>query len=284
MRDRMRQAGIVADPMSNTVGRMLASSGLIPGEARILLASVMKRERTWIAAHAEASVSAPDADTFQALAGRRRHGEPIAYLIGRKEFYGLPLAVNADVLIPRPETETLVEHALLRMVGSGPCRVLDLGTGSGAVALAIAHQRPNVEVMGVDVSAAAISLAVENARNLGVANVRFEVSNWFDKVSQRFDLIVANPPYVAEGDPHLAEGDLRFEPIRALVAGRDGMRAIDAIVAQAPRFLEPGGSLILEHGYDQADRVRMRLSNAGFKDVRSMRDLSGILRVTMGVR
>ena len=270
---------------SFTVSRALAASGLVPFEAKLLLAHVLGRDRAWLAAHADEAMSAEQAKRFDALARRRRDGEPIAYLVGRREFYGLDLEITPDVLIPRPETELLVDLALVRLPGDRPARVLDLGTGSGAVALAIAAARRTAQVVGADTSSAALALAQRNAVRLGIGNVSFLVSDWFAALAdQRFDLIVANPPYVAAGDPHLDEGDLRHEPAQALTAGGDGLSAIRTIIASAPEHLARGGWLLLEHGHDQADRVGALLREAGFADVRAARDLAGILRVSCGRR
>lgn len=264
-----------------TVSAVLAASGLVPFEAKILLARVLDRDRAWIAAHADDDIDAAAAKAFDALARRRRDGEPVAYLVGKKEFYGLDLLVTPDVLIPRPETELLVELAFGKLTPDRIGSALDLGTGSGAVALAIASQRPQASVLGVDSSRAAVLLATRNAARLELGNVSFVESHWFDVLhGQRFDLVVGNPPYIATDDPHLTEGDLRFEPPEALRGGPDGLAAIRAIIATAPAHLNAGGWLLLEHGYDQAPRVRDAMVEAGLIDATSARDLAGIQRVT----
>jgi len=268
---------------SFTVSRALAASGLVPFEAKVLLAHVLGRDRAWLAAHSGDAISGEQAKTFEALARRRRDGEPVAYLVGRREFYGLDLEITRDVLIPRPETELLVDLALARLPGDRHARVLDLGTGSGAVALAIASARRTAQVVASDISSAALALAQRNAARLGIGNVSFLASDWFAALTdQRFDLIVANPPYVAAGDPHLDQGDLRHEPAPALGAGGDGLSAIRAIVATAPAHLARGGWLLLEHGHDQSDRVGALLRDGGFADVRTARDLAGMPRVSYG--
>ena len=265
------------------VSRALAASGLIPFEAKILLGHVLGRDRAWLAAHGDEPMTASEAKAFDALARRRRDGEPVAYLTGRREFYGLDVEVTLDVLIPRPETELLVELALVRIDVNEHAEVLDLGSGSGAVALAIASERPNAAVLGVDVSAAAVALARRNASRLNLGNVAFVESDWFSKVpKKRFDAIVANPPYVATGDAHLSEGDLRFEPSAALAAGADGLTAIRAIIAGAPAYLSPRAWLLIEHGYDQSDAVCAMLRDAQFSEVQSRRDLAGIPRTALG--
>jgi release factor glutamine methyltransferase len=269
--------------MPATVSAALAMSGLVPFEARLLLAHVIGRDRAWLAAHGDAGLTREQAVAFDALARQRRDGEPVAYLTGRREFFGLDLEITRDVLIPRPETELLVELALGWLAGDSPARVLDLGSGSGAVALAIASQRPRSTVVGTDVSAAAIVLARRNAERLAIANATFLESDWFADVPRdRCALIVANPPYVAEEDPHLDRGDLRFEPGSALASGSDGLDAIRAIIAAAPGYLAPGAPLALEHGYDQAAAVQELLRASRLRDITSARDLAGIARVTYG--
>lgn len=270
-----------------TVRRALAQSGLVPLDAQVLLAHVLATERAWLVAHADNPLTGEQAAAFAALARRRRGGEPVAYLTGVREFWGLPLAVSPAVLIPRPETEALVELALARLPEDRVVTVLDLGTGSGAIALAIAHDRPRARVLATDVSADALAVARENARRLGIGNVQFARSDWYADVPAawrdvRFDLVASNPPYVAMGDPHLAEGDLCFEPGAALASGSDGIAAIRTVVAGAPSRLAPGGTLVVEHGYDQADRVRDLFAAAGLADIVSVRDLAGIPRVVAG--
>jgi release factor glutamine methyltransferase len=266
-----------------TVSAALAMSGLVPFEAKLLLAHVMDRDRAWLAAHGDAPLTREQALAYDALARRRRNGEPVAYLTGRREFFGLELEVTPAVLIPRPETELLVELALAWLGNEASARVLDLGCGSGAVALAIAHERPRAHVVGADVSPAAVALARRNAERLAIGNAAFIESDWFARVPpEPFALIVANPPYVAKEDAHLGRGDLRFEPAVALASGGDGLDAIRAIVAAAPDYLAGGSVLALEHGHDQAQAVQTLLRDAGFGDIASARDLAGIPRVTYG--
>jgi release factor glutamine methyltransferase len=274
---------LIADAQS----LIAASLGISPSEARIeaqiLLQASLNVNRAWIFAHEndalEASIHAP----FEALLKRRLHGEPIAYILSKREFYGLDFAVTPDTLIPRPDTETLVEAALAKIPVNQPCAVLDLGTGTGAIAIAIASQRPQAHVTAVDQSQKALDVAQGNAKNLAVNNVRFLLSNWFSELNgEAFDIIVSNPPYIAEDDPHLKQGDLRFEPESALAAGADGLDCIRQIIPQASTHLRPEGWLLLEHGYDQAEKVAQLLRSAGFDTVASVADLSGILRVTLG--
>lgn len=242
--------------------------------------------RAWLLAHDTDELTDDIAQRFQALCLRRASGEPLAYLVGSKEFFGLTLQVDARVLIPRPDTEALVQWSLeLLQTPNLPARpdILDLGTGSGAIALAIAHRlqaagRP-CEIQAVDASADALAVARGNARRLGL-NVQFIESRWFDKVSGHFFLIASNPPYIASADPHLAA--LTHEPLEALAAGADGLDDIRLIVRQAPRHLQPGGWLLLEHGYDQAGAVRKLLAQHGFLQVQSHLDLAGIERCSGG--
>ena len=265
------------------VGQALAQSGLVPIDAQVLLAHVVGRDRAWLAGHRDDELGRSQADAFFALAKRRREGEPVAYLTGAKEFWGLALAVTSAVLIPRPETETLVELALGWLPANRDVRVLDLGTGSGAIALALAHERPQALVVATDASEAALAVARGNARRLAIGNVEFVPADWFAGApAGPYDVIVSNPPYVAEDDPHLREGDLRFEPAAALVASNDGLAALRAIIAEAPRHLAAGGALAVEHGYAQSDAVQALLREAGFVDTIARRDLSGIARVAAG--
>lgn len=256
----------------------IASAGIEPREARLLLAAVCRMPVASVLAHPERELTAEETDRFSALAARRRGGEPIAYLLGRREFYGLELSVSPAVLIPRPETELLVELA----IAWHPRRVLDLGTGCGAIALAIKHALPEAQVLAVDSSVAALEIARSNALLHGL-EVEFRHGHWFDPVAgRRFDLIVSNPPYVAEGDPHLSQGDLRFEPRAALVAGREGLEAIREIAAQAASRLLPGGWLCFEHGFDQDVAVRRLLDANGFEALATWPDLAGIARASAG--
>ena len=272
-----------------TVSGALAQSGLVPLEAQVLLAHVLGRDRAWLVAHGGEPLARERLDAFLALARRRREGEPVAYLTGTREFWGLSLVVSPAVLIPRPETETLVELALLRLPKDRDLRVLDLGTGSGAIALALAHERPRASILATDLSSVALDVARDNARRLGLGNVAFTRADWYDGIpatgpADAFDLIASNPPYVDRADPHLAEGDVRFEPSTALTPGGNSLAAIARIVAGARERLVPGGSLAVEHGYDQAEAVRALFAAAGFVDFVAARDLAGIPRVVAGRR
>jgi release factor glutamine methyltransferase len=283
-------------PSTSTIAQLLlearrgiASALALPeNEARIEAQALLRRAlgdvtRAWLIAHESDALAADQAEAFALLLQRRLSGEPVAYVLGEREFYGLNFSVTPQVLIPRPDTETLVEAALAQIPRHQPCRVLELGTGSGAIAIAIAKHRPLANVTGIDRSPAALEVARENARKLGAGNAEFRLSHWFSALAQeKFDVIVSNPPYIAADDPHLSQGDLRFEPASALAAGADGLDDIRLIVSAAPAHLVPGGWLLLEHGYDQAEQVAGLLRAVGFGEVASVTDLAGVLRVTQG--
>lgn len=261
-----------------TLGEALGASALEAREARLLLADCTGFSEAGVLAHPERALPPEVCAHYLERAARRRAGEPIAYILGRREFHGLEFSVTPVVLIPRPETELLVDLALAR----SPRTVLDLGTGCGAVAIAIKRRLPAARVVAVEASMAALALARRNAVKLG-ADVDLRHGRWFEPVvGERFELIVSNPPYVAAGDPHLARGDVRFEPHGALVAGADGLDAIRAIVREAPPHLHRGGVLLVEHGHDQAGRVQALLDAAGFAEVECWPDLAGIARVSGG--
>lgn len=260
--------------------------GLERLDAQMLLLHALGRsphDRAWLMAHDGDALPEAAAADWQALLQRRQTGEPVAYLLGEKAFFGLNLAVDARVLVPRPDTEVLVEWALDVLPAAGgptPPRVVDLGTGSGAIALALAQQRPEAQVSATDASADALAVAQSNAAQLGLA-VAFHCGHWLDAVpGQLFNVIASNPPYIAEGDPHLPA--LQFEPRSALAAGPDGLDDIRTIIDQAGDALLPGGWLLLEHGHDQAEAVRTLLLQAGFNHVSSRNDLAGIERCSGG--
>jgi release factor glutamine methyltransferase len=269
-----------------TVAELLRASSLPQLEARMLLMHVLGWRRTELITRDLLPLPDEAVARFEALSARRLAGEPIAQLVGKREFFGLDFDVTPDVLIPRPETELLVELALEAIADTPNARVLDLGTGTGAIAVSIAHARPDARVWAVDRSSAALQVARANAaRLLDKTAVTFIESDWTANVdpSLRFEAIVSNPPYIANDDPHLAQGDLRFEPRGALTDDADGLSAIRTIVESAPSLLVHGGALWLEHGYDQAEAVRALLGARGFAHVRSMRDLAGIERCSGGV-
>lgn len=264
----------------STVSAALRNSPLNSLETRILLGHVLRLSRVQLITQSERVLTEGESQLLSAVFQRRIDGEPIAYIVGEREFYGLSFQVTPDVLIPRPETELLVELAVERLPENG--RALDMGTGSGAIAVAIAHFRPDASVAALDVSAAAIQIARRNALRHRVS-VTFIHSDWYGALAdQRFDMIVANPPYIVEGDPHLSQGDLRFEPVDALTDHADGLHALRRIIEGAERHLAPGGWLLMEHGYDQAAPVRDLLIAQGFHAVQSWHDLAGIERVAGG--
>jgi len=259
-----------------------ASVRIDAGDADWLLAHVLEKPRGWLYAHADNTVDASVRDRFEALVERRAAGEPVAYLTGTRGFWTLDLHVNTDTLIPRVETELLVELALARLPADQACHVADLGTGSGAIALAIASERPRARVVAIDASAAALDVARRNAEDLGIRTVDFRQGDWCAALGDAtFDLVASNPPYLAEDDAHLAQGDLRHEPEAALVSGRDGLDAIRSIVANVTAHLRPGGWLLLEHGWEQGDAVRALLVDAGFAEVATQQDLEHRDRVTL---
>ena len=273
--------------LRNDSNRLEASLHLDSGSARIevqcLLQAALQVNRAWLLAHPEHLPDDGQDARYQALFARRLHGEPIAYILGEREFYGLNFRMTPATLIPRHDTELLVELALQHIPQQGSCRVLDLGTGSGAIALSIAHSRPKAEVTAVDASTDALEVARLNTRRLELANVRLMQSSWFDALhGERFDIIVSNPPYIASGDAHLSQGDVRFEPRSALASGADGLDDIRRIIARAKDHLNANGWLLLEHGYDQAAQVRALLRQAEFSGIFSARDLAGIERVSGG--
>ncbi len=312
----------IQDILRNDSKQLEAALKLDSSSARIevqcLLQAVLQVNRAYLLTHPEQPLDADQHARYMALLERRLGGEPIAYLLGEREFYGLNFKVSPATLIPRPETELLVEQALQRIPHPDPSlrspqpspslparstpvgspllrsdpsaggrgskfRVLDLGTGSGAIALSIAHARPNAEVVAVDESAAALEVAQFNAQRLNLGNVRLLHSDWFGALQdERFDIIVSNPPYIAADDAHLTQGDVRFEPPSALASGADGLDDIRRICAQAKARLNVNGWLLFEHGYDQAAQVRALLQQAGFAGIFSARDLSGIERVSGG--
>jgi release factor glutamine methyltransferase len=263
-----------------TVAEALSGSGIDLFEARLLLESASGLSRVAMAAHPDALLRQAVVDSYLAAVARRRSGEPIAYLLGQREFYGVSIVVSPEVLIPRPETELLVDFALERLPRTGT--LLDLGTGSGAIALAVKRQRPDVLVTAIELSPGALNVARCNAVRLGL-EIEFHQGSWFGPVAaRRFDVLVSNPPYVADGDPHLSQGDLRFEPLNALVGGSDGIDAIRQIARLSPRHMREQGWLAIEHGQGQDAEVGKLLIDSGLESVTSRPDLAGIARISVG--
>ncbi len=263
-------------------------------EAQLLLQAVLGVNRAWIISHANDVLETLSNIAFEALINRRLNGEPVAYILGHREFYGLDLLVTPDTLIPRPDTETLVEAVLAKIPVAYPANslyeeisVLDLGTGSGAIALAIAKNRPEVLLTAVDASIGALEVAKKNAQNLAISNVQFVLSHWFDGLADenngcaKFDIIVSNPPYIEQSDIHLSQGDLRFEPISALASGKDGLDDIRQIIDSCLIHLKPQGWLMLEHGYNQAELVADLMAETGLTCISTIKDLGGNDRVTI---
>lgn len=251
-------------------------------DAEILLGLVTGKARTYILAFGETVLREEEASALEALLERRAQGEPVAHLTGVREFWSLPLYVSPATLIPRPDTECLVEQALARLPAE-PCSLLDLGTGTGAIALALASERPDCHVTALDKVPEAVTLARRNAENLAITNITILQSDWFSALNEaRFSLIVSNPPYIDSEDPHLEQGDVRFEPRSALVAGEKGLADLRTLTFDARRFLLPGGWLLVEHGWRQGEAVRELFNEAGYYAVETCRDYGGNERLTLG--
>ncbi len=262
-----------------------AAARIDPVDAELLLLHVLNRGRAWLFLHEGDALGDADRVAFDALVARREAGEPVAYLTGQRGFWTLDLAVSPDTLIPRPETELLVELALERIPREAEARIADLGTGSGAIALAIASERPCARLIATDASEAALAIARKNAERNRIDNIEFRAGSWFAPLAgERFDVIASNPPYIESDDPHLEAGDLRFEPATALASGADGLDDLRVIAAQAPSHLHQAGWLLVEHSWNQGPAVRALFEAAGFIEVRTARDLEGRDRVTLGRR
>ena len=257
---------------------LLAGSDSPDLDARVLLAHVLGKETIYLMTWPERDISRDHKAEFEMLVQKRINGVPVAHLTGMREFWSLPLKVNNSTLIPRPDTEILVESALEMLLDQA--NILDMGTGTGAVILALASERPQSNCVGVDFSEDAVKLATENSKRLNINNVEFRQSNWFENVTGTFDLIVSNPPYIDKGDHHLREGDVRFEPLSALVADDNGFADIQLIAEQAIHYLNEGGKLMFEHGFEQASSVRERLNKLGYLEIKTIKDYGGNDRVT----
>jgi len=277
----------IASLLAEATQRIATANALAPREARlearVLLAHALGVDQAWLIGHDRDIPTSAQQDRIAALISRRAEGEPVAYILGEREFYGRRFKVTPDVLIPRPDTELLVDAALEKLPQDRPAHILDLGTGSGAIAITLALQRPFSKVLAVDASSEALAVAQENAYQLGAPNVECIASNWYTVLDvKNFDIIVSNPPYIAAPDPHLTSGDLRFEPHQALASGADGLNDLRQIISGAPAHLTEDGWLLLEHGYDQACAVTALLQHHGFDAIRTLQDLAGHDRVSVG--
>jgi release factor glutamine methyltransferase len=279
------QAATVQSALSLGLTTLATSSTSARIDSEILLAHVLHCTRTWLYTHPEHTLSSMHWETYQALIAQRAKGHPIAYLVQYQDFWSLCLRVTEDTLIPRPETELLVELTLDRLNAVEQAQILELGTGSGAIALALATERPKWSIQAYDLSEAALCIAQANAQNLHVPHIQFGRSNWFESVPlQSFHAIIANPPYIAEQDPHLNQGDLCFEPYRALASGADGLDALTTIIAHAMPYLHLGGLILLEHGFDQKKFVTDLFRQYGYTQIQTIQDLNGLDRVSLAYR
>ena len=266
-------------------GTTLSNSESPQLDVELLLSHQLQKSRTWLHTWPDQEIAPNDLKTFERLLQRRQQGEPIAHIIGRQSFWSLELKVTTDTLIPRPDTELLVETALTMIPTEQPYQMADLGTGSGAIALAIASERPNVSITATDQSAAALQIAMENCQQHQLNNVEFKQRSCFAPLKEaRFELILSNPPYIAVDDPHLSQGDVRFDPQSALTAGTDGLDDLRQIIERAPTYLKPQGRLIVEHGYDQGNAVRSLFQQHHYTGIVTQRDLGGQERISYGTR
>lgn len=274
----------LGETTSNAAQLLASTSDSARLDAEVLIAHALAIPRSRFISDPQMALDEQQLNKIQTLITRRAHGEPVAYLLGHKHFWDVELKVTPDVLIPRPDTELLVETALTLFPADASRNVIDLGTGSGAIAIAIAKARPHWHLCATDASQAALNVAIENAETYRLHNLTLLHSDWFANIAQdrKFDLILSNPPYIPDNDPHLAQGDLRFEPQQALRAGPDGLDAIRYLVPASKPYLKPAGWLLLEHGYDQGDRVRQLFVEHGYVDVQQRKDLGGHVRVTLG--
>jgi len=271
--------------LSNAITRLKPSSDTAQTDAEILLAHTLNKSRSFLYSHPETTLNPTEYTSFEASVEQRVKGQPIAYLIGYREFWSLKLHITKDTLIPRPETELLVTLALDLLKNEKSINILDLGTGSGAIALSIAKERPNWQVYAADVSQSALDVAKHNLSTLALSNVQLCQSDWFSSLPrQQFHAIVSNPPYIANHDPHLIQGDLRFEPSLALVSGKEGLDAIHHLIKTSYNQLLPGGLLLLEHGFEQKNAIKTLLSEYGYKQLQCWQDMQGHDRVSGGWR
>jgi len=277
------QAPTITDALQSAIAEFTPMHASARLDAELLLAHALGQSRSYLHAWPERLLTDQQVQIFATLVARRVAGEPIAHILGRREFWSLDLEITPATLIPRPETELLVELALSRIPVEAAWEIVDLGTGSGAIALAVARERPRSHVTAIDVSASALAVARDNAQRLAIGNVVFQQGAWYAGLGQQhYDVILSNPPYIRADDPHLQQGDVRFEPLGALVSGTDGLDDLRIIVACAPDHLRPGGWLLVEHGYDQDEAVRRLLVDVGLIEIQSVNDLAGHPRVTLG--
>ena len=277
------QAPAINDALQSAIAQFTPAHASARLDAELLLAHALGQSRSYLRAWPERLLTDQQVQMLAMLVARRVAGEPIAHILGRREFWSLDLEITPATLIPRPETELLVELALARIPVDAVWEIADLGTGSGAIALAVARERPRCRVTATDVSMAALAVAQDNAQRLAIGNVVFQQGAWYAGLGQqRFDVIVSNPPYIRADDPHLRQGDVRFDPLSALVSGADGLDDLRVILAGAPDHLRPGAWLLVEHGYDQGEAVRRLFADAGLVDIESVKDLAGHPRVTLG--
>jgi release factor glutamine methyltransferase len=277
----MTQAKTIKTILLSAAEKLLTEDAKLEGQ--LLLQHILNVNRAWLIAHENDALQPNIHAVFEVLLNRRLNGEPMAYILGCREFYGLDLMVTPDTLIPRPDTETLVEAALAKISINSNQSILDLGTGTGAIALAIAKNHLQANITAVDASKGALEVAQKNAQNLSINNIEFVLSNWFENLAnQRFDIIVSNPPYIEENDVHLTQGDLRFEPISALASGVDGLDDIRQIINDGLIYLKPQGWLMLEHGYNQAAQVADLMADVGLTNIETIKDLGNNDRVTIG--
>lgn len=271
----------VSQLLSSATEQLLELSDSARLDAEVLLAHSLQKTRTWLVTWPDKELTEAEINPFKKLLQRRITGEPIAHITGTREFWSLPLAVTADTLIPRPDTELMIEQILELYPANTDITLADLGTGSGAIALALASERPNWRIIATDQSAAALSIAQQNADNLKLSNVSFKLGNWFEPLGdEQFDIIASNPPYIPQADPHLTQGDARFDPITALASGDDGLDDIRLITAQARKYLNPRGRLFIEHGYDQKPKMLDIFTKNGFIDIHQAHDIANNPRIT----